>query len=196
MSNPGPWLFVALLTIVAGGRDAEVAPLSPPQQRVTRVDLDRVITLHVEVDESFVAQHGDAVEEVVREAIAIHNLEWRRYRREWFQLGALTIRPSVFSNLVGFHCLRASTARVGWRSARWSPDPGFWRAIAGSRALRSHLPRLCRAHAWGRRRSAVCHGRGGRRSRSEKYSAHARRDFHLSFLTAASQACNLHAFTS
>ncbi len=94
MRTPGPWLFVALLAIVVGARQAEVAPLAPPQQRATRVDLDRAITLHVEVDETFVAQHGEAVEQVVREAIAIHNLEWRRYRREWFQPGALTVRPS------------------------------------------------------------------------------------------------------
>lgn len=94
MRNPGSWLFVALLTVVAGAPQTEVAPLAPPQQRATPLDLDRTILLHVEVDDAFVAQHGDAVEEVVREAIAIHNLEWRRYRREWFQLGRLTVRPS------------------------------------------------------------------------------------------------------
>ncbi len=96
MRNPLLWLSLCLLSLLAGAKRWDVPPLpaEPPRQRVVRVELDRTITLHVEVDETFAAQHGDAVEQVVREAIATHNVEWRRYRREWFALGRLTIRAS------------------------------------------------------------------------------------------------------
>ncbi|HEV7765112.1 MAG TPA: hypothetical protein VGQ76_08935 [Thermoanaerobaculia bacterium] len=71
-----------------------ILPTDPPKQPPIALDFDRVITLHVEYDETFFEQHGDGVEDVVREAIAMHNIEWRRYRREWFILGELTFRPS------------------------------------------------------------------------------------------------------
>jgi hypothetical protein len=56
---------------------------------------DRVIRLNVEYDDALREQHGRQLEAFVREAIAIHNVEWRRYRREWFVLGQLTFRPSA-----------------------------------------------------------------------------------------------------
>lgn len=90
------WLFLSLLSLAAGGKHARVAvpPPAPPAQRVLPMTLDRVVTLDVEYDETFLEQHGEAVEDFIREVVAIHNLEWRRYRRDWFELGRLTFRPS------------------------------------------------------------------------------------------------------
>ncbi|HYO79439.1 MAG TPA: hypothetical protein VE010_23435 [Thermoanaerobaculia bacterium] len=91
------WISVCLASLIAaGGHSAiEHLPAKPPAtKRASLPPFDRVIRLNVEYDAEFVAQHGDQVEERVREAIAIHNLEWRRYRREWFELGQLTFRPS------------------------------------------------------------------------------------------------------
>ncbi|HEV3485864.1 MAG TPA: hypothetical protein VG106_10675 [Vicinamibacterales bacterium] len=96
MSRSFRSLIVCLLSLAAGARHHPPTPalLAPPEQRAAALDPERIITLHVEYDDSFVAQYGDRVEEVLREAIAIHNLEWHRYRREWFRLGDLTFRPS------------------------------------------------------------------------------------------------------
>jgi hypothetical protein len=70
-------------------------PSAPPAlQKVALPPFERVIRLDVEYDDALVAQHGDRVEGLIREAIAIHNVEWRQYRREWFELGQLTFRPS------------------------------------------------------------------------------------------------------
>jgi len=94
-------MFVCLIAISPGaGRSSNRGlPVHPPHQVAARAALDpeafdRVIRLDVEYDETFLEQHGDRVEEVVTEAIALHNLEWRRYRREWFVPGSLTFRPS------------------------------------------------------------------------------------------------------
>ena len=71
-------------------------PAAPPQIRLaTLPPFDRVIRLNVEYDDALVEQHGARVEEFLREAVATHNVEWRRYRREWFEIGRLTLRPSA-----------------------------------------------------------------------------------------------------
>lgn len=89
------WVLVGAIAAAAGVRPVGVPlPVAPPSQRAQPLELDRVVRLHVEVDQSFVEQHGDAVEAVLREAIALHNLEWRRYRRDWFELAQLTFRAS------------------------------------------------------------------------------------------------------
>lgn len=97
MPKPLLWLFVCLASLIGGARCPEAArPAAPPAaNRAVLPPFERVVRLHVEYDQELAEQHGDAIEEFVREAIAIHNLEWRRYRREWFQLGRLTLRPSA-----------------------------------------------------------------------------------------------------
>jgi hypothetical protein len=92
------WLFVCLASLAGGAR--HTVPLSlpaalPPLRKVELPPFERVIRLHVEYDDALVAQHGERVEQFIREAIAIHNVEWHRYRREWFELGRLTYRPSA-----------------------------------------------------------------------------------------------------
>jgi hypothetical protein len=96
MLKPLRYLFLCLLIIAATACDSRVAavPAEPPLQRPATFAFARVITLHVEYDDAFLGQYGHAVEDVIREVIAIHNIEWHRYRREWFVLGDLTFRPS------------------------------------------------------------------------------------------------------
>ena len=92
------WMSVFLASLAAGARDTVTAPppaAPPPLRKVELPSFDRVIRLAVEYDQALIEQHGDRVEEFIREAIAIHNVEWRRYRREWFELGQLTFRPSA-----------------------------------------------------------------------------------------------------
>ena len=91
-------LFVCLAAVISGGRHSHVAPTpaAPPRVAIaTLPPFDRVMRLHVEYDDALLAQHGDGVEAFIREAIAIYNIEWRRYRREWFTLERLTFRPSA-----------------------------------------------------------------------------------------------------
>ncbi|HEX6095093.1 MAG TPA: hypothetical protein VF432_02125 [Thermoanaerobaculia bacterium] len=91
------WMFVCLAALAGGARHGIPVsmPAAPPAlKKVELPPFDRVIRLDVEYDDAFAGQHGDRVEERIREAIAIHNVEWSRYRREWFELGRLTFRPS------------------------------------------------------------------------------------------------------
>ncbi len=91
------WMFVCVASLGAGTRHGVTPslPAVPPSgQRAQLPPFDRTIRLNVEYDHTLVAQHGTRVEEFIREAIAIHNHEWRRYRREWFELGELVMRPS------------------------------------------------------------------------------------------------------
>ena len=89
-------MFVCLIAISpgAGRSSAPSLPERPPHQNASRESFDRVVRLEVEYDDTFLVQHGDSVEDVLTEAIAMHNMEWRRYRREWFVLGGLRFHPS------------------------------------------------------------------------------------------------------
>lgn len=92
------WLSVCLASLAGGTRcsDGALLPAAPPPANgMVLPPFDRVIRLDVEYDQALAEQHGERAEEFVREAIAVHNLEWRRYRREWFELGQFTFRPSA-----------------------------------------------------------------------------------------------------
>lgn len=87
------WICAVVLFVTT----SHVRPLALPElppPRAASWSIDRTIRLAVEVDEAFVATHGDRTVEVLQEAIAIHNLEWRRYRREWFELAGVRVEPS------------------------------------------------------------------------------------------------------
>lgn len=92
------WMFVCLVSLAGGARHGvpvSMPALPPALKKAELPPFDRVIRLNVEYDDALVEQHGDRVEELIREAIAIHNVEWSRYRRDWFVLGRLTFRPSA-----------------------------------------------------------------------------------------------------
>lgn len=91
------WLSVCLASLLGGA--AHTVPVSlpaaPPVSRKAGLPpFERVIRLDVEYDDALAGQHAD-VETFIREAIAIHSAEWRRYRRDRFELGRLTFRPSA-----------------------------------------------------------------------------------------------------
>ena len=86
------WVFTTAAAVPLGERPR--LPQQPPRQNEEREPFDRRVRLEVEYDDAFAALHGAEVEERIREAVAIHNLAWRRFRREWFELARLTFRPS------------------------------------------------------------------------------------------------------
>lgn len=50
---------------------------------------ERRIRLEIEIDPDLVAARGEELESFLREAVALHNMEWRRYRREWFEIAVI-----------------------------------------------------------------------------------------------------------
>lgn len=91
-------MSVCLVSLAGGAGHSPIPmlPVVPPRaNHAVLPPFDRVIRLNVEYDEALAEQHGDRLEDFIRETIAIHNVEWRRYRREWFQLGRLTLRAST-----------------------------------------------------------------------------------------------------
>jgi hypothetical protein len=70
-------------------------PTAPPEQRSTAAPaLNPLIRLQIEYDEHLLEQHGSGVEDFIREAVAIYSVEWQRYRREWFEIESIRLRPS------------------------------------------------------------------------------------------------------
>jgi hypothetical protein len=55
---------------------------------------DPVIRVNVAYDRHVAARHGAALEWVIVEALAIHTSEWRKYRRERFELASTTLIDS------------------------------------------------------------------------------------------------------
>lgn len=65
-------------------------PVTPPLQPQPRGNVVRVL---VEYDDDFARGRADA-EEAIAHAFAIVNVEWQRYRGEWFELAAMERRPA------------------------------------------------------------------------------------------------------
>lgn len=77
--------MVVLALALTAPANVEQPSLRPPRLDAPRSPHDeRVVRLAIEYDDAFAAEHGDAAEDVIREAVALHNVEWHRYRREWF----------------------------------------------------------------------------------------------------------------
>ena len=78
---------VGVLSIATAGGPVQHPPTPENAPPLARPSLaDPIIRLRVVVDEALVRQHGDALESFLSEAVAIHNVEWRRVRHEWFVL--------------------------------------------------------------------------------------------------------------
>ncbi len=91
------WLLVCVLTITGRGWHAVVPTLpatAPLLRKAVLPPFEEVIHLDIEYDDALVEQHGTGTEEFIRSAIAIHNIEWRRYRREWFNVRKVAERAS------------------------------------------------------------------------------------------------------
>jgi hypothetical protein len=93
MRTPLLWLVVCFVSLAATSRHGVPVslPSSPPAvKKAALTPVERVIRLHIEYDEALAGLHGELLEDYLRDAIAIVNVEWSRYRREWFELGELT----------------------------------------------------------------------------------------------------------
>jgi hypothetical protein len=71
---------------------------APPPRPVAAEAFDRMIRLQVEYDEHLLGEHGSGVESFIREAVAIHSIEWRKYRREWFEVESIRLVTSSGEN--------------------------------------------------------------------------------------------------
>jgi hypothetical protein len=79
--------MVVLAFVLTAPANVGQFPSRPPRPDSVQSPHDeRVVRLVIEYDDAFVSQHGAAAEDVIREAVALHNIEWRRYRREWFEI--------------------------------------------------------------------------------------------------------------
>jgi hypothetical protein len=74
--------------------EVDMPRFAPTQATPHLLRSDRVIRLDVEYDDHLADLHGSNVRAFIAEAIAIHNIEWRRYRNDWFELGDLRMRNS------------------------------------------------------------------------------------------------------
>ena len=90
------WVVVALSSLLLSGSSVRFArsPEAPPV--TPRAELaERLIRLRIAVDDTFVRHHGADYESFVHEIVAIHNIEWRRLRHEWFEVADVSIIPST-----------------------------------------------------------------------------------------------------
>ncbi|HUP47830.1 MAG TPA: hypothetical protein VNA04_03470 [Thermoanaerobaculia bacterium] len=88
------WVVVGFLSLAFTGGSGTLVPLPEhaPRQRQP-VSGDPVIKLRLLVDEELVARHREQLHAFLHEAVAVHNLEWRRLRREWFTISEVIVEP-------------------------------------------------------------------------------------------------------
>lgn len=88
------WVVVALSSLlVTGVPEAGGFPEEPPP--VSSSDpAGKTIRLRIVADDAFVRSHGKDWKAFIEEAVAIHNVEWRRVRRDWFEIVEIAVEPS------------------------------------------------------------------------------------------------------
>jgi hypothetical protein len=88
------WVVVALSSLLVSGGPANSTwfPEAPPPLS-SRIDRD-LVRLRIVVDDAFVEAHGESWRSFIQEAVAIHNVEWRRIRREWFSIDEIVVEPA------------------------------------------------------------------------------------------------------
>ena len=90
------WVVVGFLSLLFTGSTVNLGSLpdSPPPRPHTPLS-DPVIRLRIIVDDTLAAIHGDELRSFVAEMVAIHNIEWRRLRREWFTIEQISVEPAA-----------------------------------------------------------------------------------------------------
>ena len=94
--RPLGWVvFVGVLALAstASHREFAPSPTLPPAQIKPDLTAPK-IRLHIVVDESVAREHGARLHDYLAEAVAIHNIEWRTVRQEWFEIAAVDIEPA------------------------------------------------------------------------------------------------------
>ena len=86
------WVVVALSSLLVNGVPADLArfPQEPPLLPAPESP-ETIVQLRIVVDDAFIAGHGDNWRSFIEEAVAIHNVEWRRVRREWFEIAGIVV---------------------------------------------------------------------------------------------------------
>lgn len=88
------WVVVALSSLlVTGVPEAGGFPEEPPFLSSSD-PAGQTVRLRIVVDDAFVKSHGSGWRTFIEEAVAIHNVEWRRVRREWFEIDEIVVEPS------------------------------------------------------------------------------------------------------
>jgi hypothetical protein len=83
---------VAALVLLPLAVRRSAAPTEPPPQYHRKpVARQTVIRVHVAYDRDVAARHGPALEWTLREALALHSMEWRQYRSERFELASMRL---------------------------------------------------------------------------------------------------------
>ncbi len=89
------WVVVALSSLlVTGAPDGGGFPEKPPLRPSSNTARQNV-RLRIVVDDAFVKAHGRDWRAFIEEAVAIHNVEWQRVRREWFEIDRIVVEPSA-----------------------------------------------------------------------------------------------------
>src|SRR5688572_14960114 len=86
------WVVVALSSLLVTGVPADLAgiPEDPPRLPAPETP-ETVVRLRIVVDDAFIASRGGFWRSFIEEAVAIHNVEWRRVRREWFEIDEIAV---------------------------------------------------------------------------------------------------------
>lgn len=89
-------VFAVALLVAFITPDRRVAvPAEAPDRPSSARAVERTIRLEIEFDQHVADQHGEAVEDFIREAVAHHAVEWRRYRRDSFEIGSIRLREAT-----------------------------------------------------------------------------------------------------
>lgn len=90
------WVVAALSSLlVTGAPGVRGFPEEPPPSSSDIADaVSQTVRLRIVVDGAFVESRGRGWRAFIEEAVAIHNVEWRRVRREWFEIAEIVIEPS------------------------------------------------------------------------------------------------------
>lgn len=83
----------AVLILIHFRFDAPALPASAPDLPDALRDRTS-IHVSVEYDDEFLQEHREDAEDFIRRAFALVNLEWQRYRREWFRVDDVRLRAS------------------------------------------------------------------------------------------------------
>ncbi|HEX6178037.1 MAG TPA: hypothetical protein VF057_06735, partial [Thermoanaerobaculia bacterium] len=93
--RPIGWVvFVGVLSLAATASNPRFAPSPalPPAQAKAEVE-PATVRLEISVDDSVAREHGPRLREYLEEVVALHNIEWRTVRHEWFEIAGVTVEP-------------------------------------------------------------------------------------------------------
>lgn len=96
------FLSAAVIFVIAAGHYLWSTPdeirLPPPRTDNRRaqqwLSLRQVVRVSVAYDSAFARDHAGKAEELIAQALGIVNIEWQRYRAEWFEIADMQLQSS------------------------------------------------------------------------------------------------------